>query len=85
VYSRSEKVRGNVLQIGEIMLIDSHAHLDTPAFDADRAEVIARARAQGVELCLEIAGSDVAQGSLDTGIALAEQHDFIYAAVGLLL
>ena len=65
------------------MLIDSHAHLDTPAFDADRDEVIARARAAGVELFLEIAGSDVAKGSLDTGIALAEQHEFIYAAVGL--
>lgn len=65
------------------MLIDSHAHLDTTAFDADRAEVITRARAVGVELLLEIAGSDVAKGSLDTGIALAEQHDFIYAAVGL--
>ncbi len=65
------------------MLIDSHAHLDTPAFDADRAEVIARARAAGVELFLEIAGSDVAEGSLTKGIALAEQHDFIYAAVGL--
>lgn len=65
------------------MLIDSHAHLDTPAFDADRAEVIARAQAAGVELFLEIAGSDVAKGSVATGIALAEQHDFIYAAVGL--
>jgi TatD DNase family protein len=57
--------------------------LDTSAFDADRAEVIARARAAGVELFLEIAGSDVAKGSLATGIALAEQHEFIYAAVGL--
>lgn len=65
------------------MLTDSHVHLDTPAFAGDRAEVIARARAQGVELFLEIAGSDVAQGSLDVGIALAEQHDFIYAAIGL--
>ena len=83
MYSRSEKVRGNVPQNVEIMLIDSHAHLDTPAFDADRDEVIARARAAGVELFLEIAGSDVAKGSLDTGIALAEQHEFIYAAVGL--
>lgn len=65
------------------MLIDSHAHLDTPAFDADRDEVIARAQAAGVELFLEIAGSDVAKGSVATGITLAEQHDFIYAAVGL--
>ena len=30
------------------MLIDTHIHLDAPEFDADRAEVIARARAAGV-------------------------------------
>jgi len=29
-------------------LIDSHCHLDAPAFDADRTEAVARARAAGV-------------------------------------
>ncbi|MGE0882438.1 MAG: TatD family hydrolase [Blastocatellales bacterium] len=65
------------------MFIDSHAHLDVPNYDADRAEVIARARAAGVELMLEIAGSDISKGSLEPGLKLAEEHDFIYAAVGL--
>jgi len=31
-----------------MQLIDSHCHLDAPAFDADRATVLARARAAGV-------------------------------------
>lgn len=65
------------------MFIDSHAHLDVPNYDADRAEVIARAQAAGVELMLEIAGSDIGKGSLPNGLRLAEEHPFIYAAVGL--
>ena len=65
------------------MFIDSHAHLDTPNYDADRAEVIARAQAAGVEMLLEIAGSDVGKGSLPHGLKLAEDYAFIYAAVGL--
>lgn len=65
------------------MLVDSHVHLDTKAFDDDREAVISRARQSGVDLMLEIAGSDVGEGSLDRGIKLAEEVDFIYCAVGL--
>jgi TatD DNase family protein len=65
------------------MFIDSHAHLDVPQYDADRAEVIDRARAEGIDTMLEICGSDIAKGSLDVGIKLAEEHSFIYAAVGV--
>jgi len=65
------------------MFIDSHAHLDVPNYDADRAEVIDRARQSGVEMILEICGSDVGKGSLDVGLKLAEEYSFIYAAVGV--
>ena len=65
------------------MLIDSHCHLDMPLFDADRVETIARAREAGVEVMLEIAGSDIAHGSLDKGLQLADEFSFIYAAIGL--
>jgi TatD DNase family protein len=65
------------------MLIDSHAHLDVPQFDADRDEVIARAHAAGVELFLEICGSDVAKGSLDKGMKLVQERDDVYGAVGV--
>lgn len=65
------------------MLIDSHVHLDVAQFEEDREEVIARARAVGIELMLEIAGSDIGAGSLPRGLRLAETYPFIYAAVGL--
>jgi TatD DNase family protein len=65
------------------MLIDSHVHLDGPQYETDREEVIARARAAGVGVMLEIAGSDIGGGSLEPGLRLAESYDFIYAAIGL--
>ncbi len=64
------------------MFTDSHVHLDVQHFDADRGEVIERAREAGVETLLEICGSDIARGSLDVGIKLAEEYPFVYAAVG---
>jgi TatD DNase family protein len=65
------------------MFIDSHAHLDVPQYDADRAEVIDRALGAGIDTMLEICGSDVGKGSLDIGIKLAEEYSFIYAAIGV--
>jgi TatD DNase family protein len=65
------------------MFIDSHVHLDVLQYDPDRVEVIDRARAAGIDTMLEICGSDIARGSLDVGIKLAEEYPFIYAAVGV--
>jgi TatD DNase family protein len=62
--------------------IDSHAHLDGPKFDTDRAEVLARAREAGLERILTI-GSGTGPGTLDCAIKIAEQHDWIYATVGI--
>jgi TatD DNase family protein len=64
------------------MYIDSHAHLDGHKFDADREQVIARAREAGVESIVAIGNGD-GPGSLDCGIKLAEQHDFMYATTGI--
>src|SRR5437588_1929187 len=64
------------------MLVDSHAHLDGPKFDTDRTEVLGRARAAGVVNILAI-GSGTGPGTLDCAIRIAEQHDWIYASIGV--
>ena len=43
-------------------LIDSHCHIDLPQFDADRDEVVARAREAGVERMLLVGGVDEEAG-----------------------
>lgn len=64
------------------MFIDSHAHLEGKRFDSDRAEVIARARAAGVEAIVAIGNGD-GPVNFDCGIQLAEQYDFMYATIGV--
>lgn len=64
------------------MLVDSHAHLEGPRFDADRAEMLERARAAGVVNILAI-GSGTGPGTLDCAIRIAEQHVWIYASIGI--
>ncbi len=61
-------------------LIDTHAHLQLEHFDADREEVIQRARAAGVAAIICIS-TDVA--SSRAALALAEKHAQVYAAVGI--
>ena len=61
------------------MLFDTHAHLDDHAFDADRRELIASLPGRGIGLLMNPGCSFE---SSRNAIALAEEYDFIYAAVG---
>ena len=61
-------------------LIDTHAHLDGEKFDADREEVIARARANGVVKIITM-GDNLASSA--RSVALAEGFEPVYAAVGI--
>jgi TatD DNase family protein len=63
-------------------LIDSHAHIDFPQFAEDRDAMLDRARAAGVSTLLAI-GSGPGPEKLDCAIPFAEQHDWIYATVGV--
>lgn len=61
-------------------MIDTHCHLEMKQFDTDRQAVIDRARAAGIDYMITIA-SDLK--GCERAVRLAEQHDCIFAAVGL--
>ena len=63
-------------------LIDSHGHVDGEGFDADRAEVLARARAAGVERFVTVGtGEDL--GTIRRAVDLAEEEPDVVATVGV--
>lgn len=62
------------------VLIDTHAHLQDPAFDADRDAVLARAWSAGVRVMVCV-GYDLE--SSRRAVELAERHAGVYAAVGI--
>ena len=56
---------------GTITLVDSHCHIDMPDFDADRGEVVARAREAGVAEMLVVGEVDESAG-LQRALRVAE-------------
>jgi TatD DNase family protein len=56
------------------MFVDSHAHVDGPEFDADRDDVIQRARDAGVSAILNVGTGDPHSGAFERALELAEKH-----------
>jgi TatD DNase family protein len=65
-----------------VSLIDSHCHLDSPEFNADRDEVVARALEAGVDHMVAI-GTGNGPPDLEAGIRLADRYPPFYATVGI--
>jgi TatD DNase family protein len=63
-----------------MQLFDTHAHLDQPEFNDDRADVVARARAAGVENIIAVGITATTSAAC---IEVAAQFDCVYAAVGM--
>jgi TatD DNase family protein len=61
-------------------LTDSHAHVDGPEFDADRVDVLARARAAGVRRIVVI-GAVGDPSSAERAVALADADPDVWATV----
>src|SRR6266850_2158420 len=64
------------------MFIDSHAHIDGPEFDSDRAEVIQRAQSSGISVILNVGTGDPHGGVFERAVELGEKHDCVYTAIG---
>ena len=62
------------------ILCDTHAHLDQEEFNDDRAEVIARAAAAGVEQIITVG---VTADSSEAALELAQLWPGVFAAVGI--
>ena len=62
------------------MLIDSHTHLEMKEFDADRDEVVERARRAGLE-CMITVGTTVDHSK--KALALTARYEDVYASVGV--
>lgn len=69
-----------IMMYDTVPLIDTHVHLHTAQYDADREDVITRATAAGVACLVEV-GYDL--DSSYAAVALAEAHPHIVAVVGI--
>lgn len=63
-----------------LFLIDTHAHLDGPEFQADLAATLERARAAGLSHMVTV-GADLP--SSRAALALAQQHEELFCAIGV--
>src|SRR5205085_166552 len=70
-------------RLPSLMFVDSHAHIDGEEFDADRGEVVERARAACVRAILNVGTGDPQSGTLERAVALAERYEGVYAAAGV--
>ena len=61
------------------MLFDTHAHMNDPAFDPDREELLLSLQTAGVENVMNVG---CCLDSSKDCIAMAEKYPFVYASVG---
>ncbi|MCZ7624711.1 MAG: TatD family hydrolase [Candidatus Methylomirabilis sp.] len=62
------------------MFVDTHAHIQMHEFDADRAEVLARAGTAGIDLIITVGYHQAANRR---AVEAAQHHPQVFAAVGI--
>src|SRR5258708_20055853 len=66
-----------------MMFIDSHCNIDGEKFDADRDEVVQRAKDAGVAMMLNVGTGDPHSDDFRRAVAVAEKYENVYASVGV--
>ncbi|CAN5624314.1 TatD family hydrolase [soil metagenome] len=71
-------------RLKRMIFVDSHCHIDSAEFDADREDVIKRARDAGVKILLVVGTGDATDFvNFTRTVRLAETHENIFASVGV--
>lgn len=66
-----------------MIFIDSHCHIDGEAFDADRDEIVQRAKDAGVKAMLNIGTGNPHNGEIEKAVRVAEAYENVFASVGV--
>jgi TatD DNase family protein len=67
----------------KMIFVDSHCHVDGEAFDADRDEVIRRAKEAGVKAMLTVGTGNPHDGEIGRAVQVAERYENVFASVGV--
>src|SRR5687768_4497147 len=66
-----------------MVLVDSHCHIDSDAFDADRDEIVNRAKDNGIAAMLNIGTGDPHSNDFRKAVEVAEKYENVFASVGV--
>ena len=66
-----------------MQIFDTHCHIASEAFDADRADVIARMRENGVCRANVVADPCEEEPNQEKVFSIVEEHDFLCASIGV--
>ncbi len=66
-----------------MIFIDSHCHIDGEAFDADRDEIVQRAKDAGVKAMLNVGTGNPHGGEIAKAVEVAKQYKNVFASVGV--
>lgn len=64
-------------------LVDSHCHIDGEQFDADRDEVVRRAREAGVAAMLNVGTGDPHSDDFRRALSVAQKYENVFASIGV--